>query len=238
MSQSARQRNGRCPPRFRGARRAKQTGNSDDYRSRMPRPLEPVTLTGRHVRLEPLTLEHTEELVVAANADRSTFDLTPVPDSIATMKAYIEHALAGHERCELLPFAQVAVASGTVVGSTRLLDLQWRRARDHPDEVEIGSTWLSASAQRSGINTEAKHLLLQYAFEDLGVWRVAICTDARNDRSRRAIERIGATYEGVLRNYRVRYDTPSPSPRDTAVYSIIADEWPTVSARLREKLDR
>ena len=204
----------------------------------MPRPLAPVTLAGRHVRLEPLSCDHAEALTAAANEDRSTYGLTPVPDTVAAMREYIDHALDGRARCDLLPFAQVAVAGGRVVGSTRYLDLQWHRGLDTPDELEIGATWLAASAQRTGINTEAKYLLLQYAFGQLGVWRVAICTDARNTRSRTAIERIGATFEGVLRNHRVAWDTAEPTPRQTAVYSIIDEEWPGVAARLREKLDR
>jgi N-acetyltransferase len=209
---------------------------ADDYRQPMPRPLAPVTLTGRHVRLEPLILEHAPALSAAANADRSTYSLTPVPDSVAAMRAYIEHLLADRDAARVLPFCQVDVTTGQAVGCTRYLDLQWWRGRHDPDEVEIGGTWLAASAQRTGINTEAKYLLLRHAFEQLGVWRVAICTDARNRRSREAIERIGASFEGVLRNHRLVADAVEPTPRQTAVYSIIDDEWPAVSTRLREKL--
>jgi RimJ/RimL family protein N-acetyltransferase len=204
----------------------------------MPRPLAPVTLAGRHVRLEPLTLEHAAGLTAAANIDRSTYALTPVPDSVEAMNAYIEQLLADRDAARVVPFCQVDVITGRPVGCTRYLDLQWWRRRQEPDEVEIGGTWLAASAQRTGINPEAKYLLLRHAFEQLGVWRVAICTDARNARSREAIERIGATFEGVLRNHRLVADAGEPAPRQTAVYSIIDDEWATVSARLREKLDR
>ena len=106
-----------------------------------------------------------------------------------------------------------------------------------PDEVEIGGTWLAAPAQRTGINTEAKLLLLNHAFDTLDVWRVAICTDADNTRSRRAIERIGAQFEGVLRNHRPKYNTATPRPRNTAVHAIVREDWPTVRDRLRRRLD-
>ena len=110
-------------------------------------------------------------------------------------------------------------------------------ARPAPaDELEIGGTWLASTAQRTAINTEAKYLLLSHAFETIGVWRVAICTDARNERSRTAILRIGATFEGVLRNHRMRYNTPQPEPRDSAVYSITDGEWPAVRQLLERRL--
>jgi RimJ/RimL family protein N-acetyltransferase len=204
----------------------------------MPQPLEPVTLTGRHVRLEPLSRNHVAALTDAATADRSTFGLTPVPDDQQSMQRYVDQLLAGYEEGLVLPFCQVETATGQAMGCTRYLDLQWWRGRPEPDEVEIGGTWLGAAAQRTGVNTEAKFLLLRHAFETIGVWRVAICTDARNERSRRAIERIGGTFEGVLRNHRVVADAAEPSPRQTAVYSITDDEWPTISDALLAKLDR
>ncbi len=204
----------------------------------MPRPLDTVTLTGDHVRLEPLSHDHVDVLVRAASIDRSTYALSPVPADRASMASSVEQLIADREQARALPFCQVALATGEPVGCTRYLDLQWWRGRDEPDEVEIGGTWLAASAQRTGINTEAKYLLLQHAFEQLGVWRVAICTDARNERSRAAIERIGGSFEGVLRNHRLVADADEPSPRQTAVYSIIDDEWPVVSADLRAKLTR
>lgn len=204
----------------------------------MPRPLDTVTLAGDHVRLEPLSREHIDGLVRAASVDRSTYDLSPVPAGTAATTEYVEQLLADHAAARALPFCQIAVATEEPVGCTRLLDLQWWRDRVEPDEVEIGGTWLAATAQRTGINTEAKFLLLRHAFERLGVWRVAICTDARNDRSRAAIERIGASFEGVLRNHRLVADSEVPRPRQTAVYSIIDDEWAGVSARLRAKLVR
>jgi len=202
----------------------------------MPRPLDQVTLTGVHVRLEPLSLDHAEELAAAAAVERSTYTLTAVPDGLAATKAYIEQLLGDHAKGLVLPFAQVALSSGTAVGCTRYLDPHWWRGRPEPDEVEIGGTWLGAAAQRTAVNTEAKYLLLGHAFETYDVWRVAICTDARNQRSRSAIERLGATFEGVLRKHRTAYDAATTSPRDTAVYSIIADEWPAIRANLRNRL--
>jgi RimJ/RimL family protein N-acetyltransferase len=202
----------------------------------MPRPLDPVTLTGVHVRLEPLSVAHADDLAAAAAVDRTTYGWTPVPDGVAAATAYVEQLLDDHARGSVLPFAQISQATGRAVGCTRYLDPHWWRGRDEPDEIEIGGTWLGAAAQRTAINTEAKLLLLGYAFELLGVWRVAICTDARNARSRTAIERLGATFEGVLRNHRIAYDAQPPGPRDTAVYSIIADEWPAIEAALRARL--
>ncbi len=203
----------------------------------MREPLETITLVGRHVRLEPLSVDHAGELTEAAAADRSTFDLTWVPDTTDAMRTYIEALLADHAAALVLPFAQRRLDTGEVVGCTRYLDPHWWRGRPEPDEIEIGGTWLGAAAQRTAVNTEAKYLLLRYAFEGLDVWRVAICTDARNQRSRDAIERIGGSFEGVLRNHRLRSDTDGPSPRQTAVYSIVAGEWPDVKRALEARLE-
>lgn len=204
----------------------------------VPEPLPPVTLSGQHVRLEPLSRDHLADLVAAAGVDRSTYDLSPVPDGDAAMTAYIDTLLADHAAGRVLPFAQCRGDTGRAVGCTRFLDPHWWRARETPDEIEIGGTWLSSSAQRTGINTEAKYLLLTHAFEQYRVWRVAIVTDARNQRSRDAIERIGATFEGVLRNHRLRADAPEPSARATAVFSITDDEWPAVKAGLERRLEQ
>ncbi len=202
----------------------------------MPAPLPPVTLTGRHVRLEPLGHDHAPDLAAAAAVDRSTFDLTWVPDGVAATERYIDGLLAAQDRAEVLPFAQIALSTGRAVGCTRYLDPHWWRGRDLPDEIEIGGTWLGAEAQRTAVNTEAKLLLLTHAFETLGVWRVAICTDERNHRSRAAIERLGARLDGLLPNHRLRADTDAPSPRTTAVYSITPEQWPDIDRRLRDRL--
>ena len=202
----------------------------------MPEPLPPFSLEGEHVRLEPLAHHHAPALVAAANADRSSFDLTWVPDGLSAMEAYIADLLAHQQRGRVIPFAQVRTGSGEVVGCTRYLDLHHWRGRAEPDEIEIGGTWLGARAQRTPINTEAKLLLLGHAFETLGVWRVAICTDVRNQRSRDAIERLGVRFEGVLRNHRLRSDADGAAPRDTALYAATSDDWPTIKAGLTSRL--
>jgi RimJ/RimL family protein N-acetyltransferase len=204
----------------------------------VPEPLAPITLTGRFVQLEPLSRDHVEGLVAAATVERATYDYTEVPGDAPAMTRYIERLLADHAEARVLPFAQRRLDTGELVGCTRYLEPRWWSGRHDPDEVEIGGTWLAATAQRTPINSEAKLLLLTHAFEALGVWRVAICTDARNERSRTAVLRIGATFEGVLRNHRMRYNTPRPEPRDTAVYSITEAEWPAVRAGLEARLAR
>ncbi len=200
--------------------------------------LEAFTLSGTHVRLEPLDPTHADDLVAAANRDRSTYGFTAVPHDLDSMRSYIEGLLADAERNTAVPFAQRRTEMGDLVGCTRFMNVVWWPDRDTPSEVEIGGTWLTADAQRSPVNTEAKLLLLGQAFERWGVHRVAICTDARNERSRTAIERLGATFEGVIRNHRpsAGHLTETGGPRDTASYSIIPDEWPAIRARLQERL--
>jgi RimJ/RimL family protein N-acetyltransferase len=202
--------------------------------------LEPFTLAGRHVVLEPLARSHAPGLLRAAEVDRSAYGYTPVPADLVSMEAYIDWLLDDAQRDVVVPFAQRRVADGELVGCTRYLNVTWWPDRDLPVEVEIGGTWLGAAAQRTPINTEAKLLLLAHAFESWQVHRVAVCTDALNERSRRAIERIGATFEGVLRRHRAStgHATVPGTPRDTAVYSIIVEEWPDVRTHLQERLER
>lgn len=206
-------------------------------------PLPAPTLRGSHVALEPLRAEHVDDLLHAALEDRATYGWTTVPDSPAAMAAYVDGLLADAAHGLIVPFAQRCVTTGRLVGATRYLDIHHWRRRPVPDAVEIGGTWLAASAQRTAINTEAKLLLLTNAFETWDVERVAICTDAGNARSRAAIERLGARFEGVLRSYR-----PAAGPagaehrpgglRDTALYAIVAPDWPTVRADLTRRLGR
>ncbi|MEQ1701835.1 MAG: GNAT family protein [Ilumatobacteraceae bacterium] len=201
--------------------------------------LEPFTLTGTHVQLEPLTHGHADELLAAANRDRSSYGYTPVPADPAAMTAYIDWLHGDAERDTVVPFVQRRLADDTPVGCTRYLNVTWYAGRDTPAEVEIGGTWLTTDAQRSPINTEAKLLLLTQAFEQWQVFRVAICTDAKNVQSRAAIERLGATFEGILRQHRAatgHLSTPGTA-RDTAAYSILPAEWPAIRARLRSRLD-
>lgn len=200
--------------------------------------LEAFTLTGTYVRLEPLARAHADDLLAAASRDRSTYGFTAVPHDLASMHAYIDGLLDDARHDTAVPFVQCRAAHGDVVGCTRYLHVTWQARRDTPIEVEIGGTWLAADAQRTPLNTEAKLLLLGHAFDQWQVQRVAICTDARNARSRAAIERLGASFEGVLRNHRVSagHLTEPGRPRDTACYSIIPDEWPVVRAGLQERL--
>lgn len=190
-------------------------------------------LTGQYVVLEPLRVDHVEGLAAAASGDRSTFGLTWVPDGEDATDRYVRDLVRGAARGEVVPFAQVRVADGRPVGCTRFMELRSWWGRGVPDEVEIGGTWLAADAQRSPINTEAKLLLLTHAFETWGVVRVAICTDARNERSRRAIERLGARPDGILRHHRPSAVAGEEGrPRDSALYSITDDDWPGVRAGL------
>lgn len=209
-----------------------------DYRDGVPSQLLSPTLSGRWVVLSPLGLEHVDGLVDAASTDRSNFGHTVVPEGRQAMTAYVEALLGERVAGRAVPFAQLDASTGEPVGCTRLFEFQWWSGGDVPDELEIGGTWLSATAQRTGVNTEAKYLLLRHAFDTLDVWRVAVCTDAENLRSRAAIERIGATFEGVLRQHRAKADSFPPRARDTAVYSIVRDEWPRVRAALETRLDR
>jgi len=186
-----------------------------------------VILEGQRVRLEPLVWEHIDDLAAAADADRETYGWTTVPEGWAAMAAYVEQL---QEDGDTVPFTQVRTSDDRAVGVTRLINLR-------PHAVETGGTWLAREAQRSGINREAKLLLLTHAFEDLGVGRVEFLTDARNAQSRDAIEGIGATFEGVLRSWQPsRVAGEESSLRDSAIFSIVAAEWPGVRERLRAQL--
>jgi N-acetyltransferase len=200
--------------------------------------LHPDVLRGRFVHLEPLSRDHVAELAAAA-ADRSTFTYTRVPDDETSMLAYVDELLAQADLARVVPFAQRRVADGRLVGCTRFMELMWWSGRHEPDEVEIGGTWLAADAQRSPVNTEAKLLLLTHAFDTWGVARVALCTDARNTRSRAAIERVGASFEGILRHHRASYVAGEEgTARDSAMFSIIRSEWPGVRQQLTQRLER
>lgn len=209
------------------------------------------TLRGRHVVLERLGEQHLDEIVAAGSGDRSSFARTQVPDGRDEAAGYISYLLNDAENHRAAPFVQRAISSdaasgvgetssdGVVVGCTRFMYPHWWLGRDDPDEIEIGGTWLNSSAQRTSINTEAKILMLTHAFETWGVQRVAICTDAGNAQSRRAIERIGATLEGVLRRHRRSLEQGHADVlRDSAMYSITVDDWPTVRSRLESLANR
>ncbi|HET6380095.1 MAG TPA: GNAT family protein [candidate division Zixibacteria bacterium] len=187
---------------------------------------ERVTLAGRHVRLEPIEERHRDDLLAAAAQDPETFRYTvsELWNGASAWPGYLADAL----RPEFVTWATVDAATGRAVGSTRFGDIDPYHGR-----VEIGWTWIAPSHQRTAINTEAKLLQLTYAFEGLGATRVALKTDLRNERSQRAIERIGGVREGVLRRH---MRLPDGHVRDTVYYSILSDEWPAVKRRLEARL--
>jgi RimJ/RimL family protein N-acetyltransferase len=201
-------------------------------------PVDVPVLDGSLVRLEPLSMAHAEDLKVAVEEDRSTYQFTYVPGA-QEVEGYIATQLSRAQAGEIVPFAQIRHTDGRAVGHTTYRDPRPWPERPGLCAIEIGGTWLAGPAQRSGINVEAKLLLMQYAFETLAVARVDLKTDARNERSRRAIAGLGAHFEGVLRNW-----GPSHAPgeegwlRDSALFSVVAPEWPEVKATLTSRLRR
>jgi RimJ/RimL family protein N-acetyltransferase len=206
----------------------------------MSKPDAPL-LRGQHVLLEPLDHAHVEGLVRAGAGDRSLYQWALAPSGEAQVIKYIETALAWRDAGSAVPFAILRAADGAVIGSTRFFDLAtwaWptghpRHGRVLPEVGEIGYTWLTHAAIRTAANTEAKLLLLTLAFETWELLRVCFHTDARNTRSRAALERIGAQPEGILRAHRLAADD---TPRNSARYSIVAAEWAAVKERLSQRL--
>lgn len=191
----------------------------------------PVTLTGQVVRLEPLTIEHTADLTLAGQ-DESIWQYM-LYGSIHThdqMRAWIQDLLDRQKAGTDLPFAVVLLKTGRAIGATRYLDI-----RPEHRGLEIGGIWYAVAYQRTPVNTECKYLLLKHAFEDLGCIRVQFKTDLRNERSQRALNRIGAIKEGILRNHMIM---PDGTFRDSVYYSILASEWPKVKTRLEEMMKR
>jgi N-acetyltransferase len=193
-------------------------------------------LEGDLVRLEPLHQRHAADLAVAAEEDRSSYAFTWVPTA-AEVGGYVDAQLARAATGKLAPYAQVAKASGRAVGATAYWDPRPWPDGDGLAAIEVGFTWLAASAQGGGLNAEAKLLLFGHAFERWGVARVDLKTDARNHRSRAAIEGVGGRFEGVLRSWS-RSWAPGEEGRlrDSAMYSILAAEWPDCRARLAKRL--
>jgi len=201
--------------------------------------MEALRLPGIHVRLEPLDRSHAGGLAAASAADPALYRWTFVPQGMAEAARYIEAALIARDEGIAVPFAIVRVEDDAIIGSTRFFNLErwpWppghaRHGRQRPDACEIGYTWLTRPAIRTAANTEAKRLLLTHAFESWQVLRVCLHTDARNLASRAAIERIGGRFEGILRAHRMSSDYTA---RDSARFSIVAEEWPEVKRRLSQ----
>ena len=192
----------------------------------------PILLEGRHVRLEPLEERHRAALHAAAAGQDEIFQWF-LTDSLAKpheMDAWFDDARRAIAAGTEVAWAVVRRSDGRVVGSTRYLDL--RRANRG---LEIGNTWYAREAQRTAINTESKYLLLRHAFEQLGAARAQLKTDERNEASRRAIARLGAQFEGILRRYQRRFDG---YVRNTAMFAIVAEDWPAVRARLEAMMLR
>ena len=204
---------------------------------------ESVVLQGKHVRLEPLERRHVDGLVAAAGDDAELYQWSPVPRGKDAATNYVDTALAWRDAGSSVPFAIVRVSDSIVLGSTRFWNIEgwaWPQGhpshgRDAPDACEIGYTWLTRSATRTAANTESKLLMLTHAFEVWQVLRVCFHTDARNRRSRAALERIGGQCEGILRAHRLAADY---IPRDSVRYSILASEWPGVKECLLRLRDR
>ncbi len=194
-----------------------------------PMKIEPITLSGTHVELRPLSEEHHDGLVAAVQDGelwKLWYTSIPSPDR---MHAEIERRLGLQATGSMLPFTVIEQPSGRIVGMTTYMNIDAAAPR-----VEIGSTWYAKSVQRSPLNTEAKLLLLTQAFESLQCLAVEFRTHFINQQSRRAIERLGARLDGVLRSH---LRMPNGTLRDTCVYSITAAEWPMVRAHLRSKLE-
>lgn len=195
-----------------------------------PACLPPVTLEGEIVRLEPLALAHAAALA-EAGLHPELWRLQPEPvESADDMRRYVERALAGQAAGACLPFAIVRRADGQVIGATRYMDIALPHKR-----LEIGATWLTPASQRSGANTEAKYLLLQHAFETIGIMRVVFKTEVTNLQSRQAILRIGGVEEGVFRKHLI---AQSGRARDMVYFAILDEDWPAAKARLLARLRR
>lgn len=193
--------------------------------------VKPVELTGKHVRLEPMTEEHTAGLAeIGVGQPFWHFMLYGDMNSVADMRKWVRDILSRAEKGTDLPFIVTHLASGRVAGATRYLNIM---PKDRG--LEIGGTWYGTEFQRTPVNTECKYLLLEHAFETLGCIRVQLKTDLRNGRSQKAIERIGAVKEGVLRNHMI---LPDGYYRHSVFYSILDTEWPDAKKRLEEMLSR
>jgi len=193
--------------------------------------VEPVILQGKHVRLEPLTEDHIPWLTeIGAGQTFWDFMLYGNINTEDDMRGWVRDIIARGEKGTDLPFVVIHLASGRVAGATRYLNIM---PKDRG--LEIGGTWYGTEFQRSAVNTECKYSLLTHAFETLGCIRVQLKTDLRNERSQKAIERIGAKKEGILRNHMI---LPDGRYRDSVFFSILDTEWHDVKKRLEEMMAR
>jgi RimJ/RimL family protein N-acetyltransferase len=193
--------------------------------------VKPVTLQGKYVRLEPLSEAHVPALAeIGVGQPFWNFMVYGKMESVDDMLRWVKDLLARAEKGTDLPFAVIHLPSGRVAGATRYLNI----TPEH-NGLEVGGTWYGLEFQRTVVNTECKYLLIKHAFEDLGCIRVQLKTDSRNVRSQKAIERIGAVKEGVLRNHMI---LPDGYIRDSVFYSIIDSEWPQVKTRLEKMLEK
>lgn len=208
---------------------------------------ESLTLTGSHVRLEPLSLDHVPALAAAsaeaAAADPTLYLWTPVPQGLAETTDYVKTALQWRDEGTAVPLAIIRQSDNIVIGCTRYFETErWAWPAGHerynspyPDVAEIGYTWFAHSAIRTGANTESKFLMLQHAFETWKAIRISLKTDARNLRSQTAIARLGCKLEGTLRAQKL---APDFTVRDSVRFSMLASEWPEAKQRLLTRLNR
>jgi RimJ/RimL family protein N-acetyltransferase len=191
--------------------------------------IRPLTLTGRVVRLEPLSEAHVPDLTLAGQDEEIwRYMVYGVVRTEEQMRALVRKLLDRQAQGTDLPFAVIHLPTGRAVGMTRFMDIQPENRA-----LEIGGTWYATAHQRTAVNTECKYVLLTHAFEGLGCLRVQLKTDLRNERSQRAIERLGAVCEGVLRSHVI---LPDGYVRSSVYYSLLDSEWPAVKAKLEEKL--
>ena len=204
-----------------------------DVTAPFPSPEAPLVLRGALVELRPVTIDDAPAVALAASGDRSSFGFTTVPEDLVSARRYLEALIEERDAGTSYSMVICDLRDSTIVGMTRFLTIRWWYGRDAPDAVEVGGTWLSASVQRTGVNTDAKRLLFAHAFDEWGVTRVDLKSDARNARSRAAILRVGATCEGILRAWQPSQVAGEETrPRETAMYSILLQEWPEVRRRL------
>lgn len=190
--------------------------------------VQPLTLTGQVIRLEPLTLQHAPDLLAAGQVESEktfAYFYTPTPFNLAGFEDYVRYMLS---MSAMVPFATVLLETGQAIGVTTYMDIQPAHRN-----LEIGFTWMGRAYQGTKVNPEAKYMLLRHAFEEQGALRVQLKTDLRNLQSQRAIEKLGAKKEGVLRKHRILQDGYI---RDSVLYSILDTEWPEVKAGLEARL--